>query len=390
VPLVVWSTAPPAPEVTTAWGTVETVTSLQRLGRASRGLDALLARQRIAWVAGRHLPQRVTALEGGAVRLALAAPPAETPAEEEGEDPFTDGLAEIEPVEEETPARGAETSAEAAIPARLERRPLPPFSLATDVGDPRLLAIVGRVAIALPEDFSGRFGLRPAATGTVVLFARKEDFRSWLAGQGSDDGAIEGFARGGVAALAVEGFRHDEVSALLVHEVTHLLTRAASGRQLPAWLEEGLAEELAMSRRDAHGRTMYGSLRSTSGARQVSSVTLPGRTVYEVTLGGPAAALVSLVRGPRPHLAELLAMPWQTFAAASGRPERYAASALFVRFLLDADRGRWRDGFRAFLAAVAAGGAADVAALETSLGTPVAALQEPFDQWLRRAAQAAR
>jgi hypothetical protein len=96
------------------------------------------------------------------------------------------------------------------------------------------------------------------------------------------------------------------------------------------------------------------------------------------------------VRGPRPPLAQLLAMSPSTFTAPAGRPERYAASALFVRFLLDGERGRWRAGFLGFLAAVAAGGAAELPALEAALGTEVDALQAPFDDWLRRTASLAR
>ena len=103
-----------------------------------------------------------------------------------------------------------------------------------------------------------------------------------------------------------------------------------------------------------------------------------------------AGLLLSLVRGPRPPLAELLAMPAAAFNARSGRPERYAASAFFLRFLLDDDNGRLRQPFQGFLAAVAAGGPADAAALEAALGVSLPALQQRFDGWLRRTASTLR
>lgn len=388
VPLVVWSTAPPATEVTAAWGEASTIASLPRLERAARELDSLLARQRIAWVAGRYLPQQLQAAPGTGLRLATA----EAPAVEEHREPAVDPTAEATPVERVKQGGRERAGAPivASLPPGWQQRPLDPFTLATDVRDEHLLTAVAGAAAALPKDFERRFGLRAQPAGAVLVFAREEAFRTWLDERGGGDEGVEGFARGGVAALSAEGSRSEEVSALMVHELVHLLTRAACGRQLPPWIEEGLAEELAMSRRDAHGRTLVGTLRATRSARQMSPVPLPGRNVYEVSLAGPAAALVSLVRGPRPSLLELLAMPWERFVVEGGRPERYAASGFFVRFLLDGDRERWREGFRSFLAAVAAGGAADVAALESFLGTPVAALQAPFDGWLRRTAQTAR
>lgn len=465
VPLVVWSTAPSTPELVAAWGEAETIASVQRLEKAAKHLDQLLGRQRIAWVEGRHLPQRLVAGTGGALRLATAAPAAEAiaaatePAASAGaetaaraevaHDDVTapddataldnvtrdgaaldsvalDGralddaaslddtahgdapapatatqLAAANVVDPVTPAipvaatPGAVDSSFApkppALPSNFPLRSLPPFMLFTDVHDERLLATLGEVAAAMPVDFGARFGLRPRAKGQLVLFAQSLDFRQWLDQQGGGgDHAVEGFSRAGVAALAVGDLRDDDVSALLVHELAHLLTRAAVGRQLPPWLEEGLAEEMSISRRDAAGRTLAGTLRARSSLRNTAAIPTPGRVMYERTIEGPAAALVALVRGPRPALAELVPMSWSTFAAARGRAERYAASAFFVRYLLDGDKGRWREPFLAFLASAANGAPADVAALERALGAPIASLQDPFDQWLRRTAATAR
>jgi hypothetical protein len=399
VPLVVWSTAPAAPAVAAAWGDAETITSVPRIESAARRLDALLARQRIAWVEGRHLPQRLAAGADGPLRLATADPPVTTPEGASGSlelaEMATTGEAaahgelvgEPSPHGELVDAAAAATAAQPPeLPPGFPLRPLPPFTLASDVHDARLLSAVDAAAAALPADWSARFGLPVAPQGTLLLFARDADFRAWLANQGGGDQAVEGFARHGVAALAVEGRRSEEVSALMVHELSHLIVRGATGRQLPPWLEEGLAEELAISRRDGSGHSVPGSLRARTSVRATSAVSLPGRATYERTIAGPVAALLALVRGPRPPLAELLAMPSAEFAVASGRPERYAASAFFLRFLLDGDKGSLRQQFQGFLAAIAAGGPADAATLEAALGVPLAALQERFDGWLRRTA----
>jgi hypothetical protein len=412
VPLVVWSTATSTPEMVAAWGEAEGIASVQRLEKAAKHLEQLLGRQRIAWVEGRHLPQRLVAGVGGALRLATAAPAAETivasvetavdqtPTIDDAPAPATQAVAAnvIDPVTPAIPVDVTPGAVDASfapkppsLPSHFPLRSLPPFMLFTDVHDERLLATLGKVATALPADFGARFGLRPRAKGSLVLFAQSLDFRQWLDQQGGGgDHAVEGFSRAGVAALAVGDLRDDDVSALLVHELAHLLTRAAVGRQLPPWLEEGLAEEMSISRRDAAGRTLAGTLRAHSSLRNTAAIPTPGRVMYERTITGPAAALIALVRGPRPALAELVPMPWSAFAAARGRAERYAASAFFVRYLLDGDKGRWREPFLAFLASAATGAPADVAALERALGTPIASLQDPFDQWLRRTAVTAR
>ncbi|HEV8239758.1 MAG TPA: hypothetical protein VGS57_10345 [Thermoanaerobaculia bacterium] len=416
VPLVVWSTAPVSPAVAAAWGDVETVTSGPRLETAAKRLDALLARQRIAWVEGRHLPQRLLAGSDGRLRLATADQPLAAGGTSESatlDEPTKAGDAALhgesnsaappaELADESGPPHGELENAAApgdldaaarpaggalpALPPGLPVSPLPPFSLATDVRDARLLATLGAVASALPADWSARFGLPVTPRGTLLLFAHEADFRAWLAAQGGGDQGVEGFARHGIAALAVEGRKSEEVSALMVHELSHLLARGATGRPLPPWLEEGLAEELAVSRRDGDGHSVPGTLRARADVRGTSGLPQTGRTTYERTISGPVAALLALVRGPRPPLAELLARPPAAFNAASGRPERYAAAAFFLRFLLDDDGGRLRQPFQGFLAAVAAGGPADAAALGTALAVPLPALQERFDGWLRRTA----
>lgn len=60
VPLHVWSMTGPAPGPCTAeWGPVEDVSSRALLETANRRLQEALDRQRVVWLAGRHLPQQI-------------------------------------------------------------------------------------------------------------------------------------------------------------------------------------------------------------------------------------------------------------------------------------------------------------------------------------------
>jgi hypothetical protein len=74
VPLLVWSVGSPDAAMGAAWGAAEDVTNWDGLGRASHQLTAALATQRIVWLSGRHLPQRL-ALTPGVTAVQLDPPP---------------------------------------------------------------------------------------------------------------------------------------------------------------------------------------------------------------------------------------------------------------------------------------------------------------------------
>lgn len=69
VPLVVWSVAGGEG---TVWGRPEAVDSIASLERAAASVRRLLERQRILWVEGVHLPQRIGLAERALARVALA------------------------------------------------------------------------------------------------------------------------------------------------------------------------------------------------------------------------------------------------------------------------------------------------------------------------------
>ncbi len=72
VPLAVWSlTGEASAGFTAAWGPSEDVSARRKVLAAARNLEARLASQRIVWLAGRHLPQRIILDESRtALRLA--------------------------------------------------------------------------------------------------------------------------------------------------------------------------------------------------------------------------------------------------------------------------------------------------------------------------------
>ncbi len=333
---------------------------------------------------------------------------------------------------------GAATAAPsaAASTAPVDRSPVPPGPLPARAADParrdRIAALLGagahtgglgpyrylgdleppprwaRIAVALDDAYALRTGLRPLGrpAETVVVVSDPDRYAALrrleprLAGIHSG-----GHAVAGLAVIEADPDSPQLAEATFVHELVHLLDRRAIGPALPPWLDEGLAEDLAWTPFDAQsGSFRWGELRGS--ARRVAiperragappeppvaaeAATLrwaaPGgrarREGAEVELTGALAGTEAVVAahaaGTLPTLDELVAMDWPDFVSADA-PLHYAQSMWFVRFLLDggdADRAR---GFRAYLAAVAAGGAVDGEALESSLGRSLAGLEPGF------------
>ncbi len=64
VPLLVWSTKPPSPEIRERWGEVQEIDSVARYEREIKRLATLLDRQSIVWLEGFHLPQQILLAKG--------------------------------------------------------------------------------------------------------------------------------------------------------------------------------------------------------------------------------------------------------------------------------------------------------------------------------------
>lgn len=287
---------------------------------------------------------------------------------------------------------------------------LGPFALRTDLADPGLLAFLDRVAADAVRAYRERYGLDPgvgsgvepgsgrsAAAGaappggeaveTVVLFTREADYRAFaeadVALAGLEEGGFAGF---GLAALYLGARDREEAASLLVHELVHLLNARALGHRTPAWLEEGLANDLAYARIDPSGRLDPASLggRSRVQRRLAGASGREGWEVTVTTVGGLAAlgrVVEALDRRALPPLAALTAMTWRELVEPAARELAYAESAFLVRYLLESPE--LAAGFRAYLQAVAAGGEGGAEELTEALGEGLDLLDPGFRRWLR-------
>ena len=173
-----------------------------------------------------------------------------------------------------------------------------------------------------------------------------------------------------------------------MHELVHVITHYALGPQLPPWLMEGLAEDLAYSRVDSQGELLLGSLDAWRSSRLLEISSGPRRrtltSVYSA--GGPALNLDALLerwsQPVRPSVRALVGMPWAEFMEAEARLVHYTMSAFWVRYLL-ADT-ELAAPFRTWLAGLARGEEADAETLTGYLGRGWDELEAGFERWIRR------
>jgi hypothetical protein len=238
---------------------------------------------------------------------------------------------------------------------------LGPWRLITDAAMGELTGL-DAVAERLAATYTARYGLAAAAGPgqVVVIYSSEERYRRFVESDGSPYFAARGHAGAGLAVFAL-GQTPLDSRAHLVHELTHLLSSYALGASIPAWLDEGLAEDLALCRVD-EGRLQP----DTFETREI-----------------PDAWIQSVRAGKSLPLAALLSPATRLFANPGTRRDATTTSAMLVRWCLgDAARAA---SFRAFLKSVAKGGAGDAAALAAALGTGVPELQKEFLAWGREA-----
>jgi hypothetical protein len=314
---------------------------------------------------------RVALADGGAAWVDLDAPRDRTPPL--GEAPTPPGPLPARPPSAEVLALADSLLGEPRIETTLGG-----YLVRTDLDDPDLLARLGERLQSAERVYAQRYGVHPIGrpAEALVLFAREEAYRRFesrvpeLRGAGST-----GHAAGGVAALFVGERREREVLATAVHEVAHLLNRRALGPALPAWLEEGLADEMAL----------LGLAGGDGGSPYAGFLEIEG-TVMRAS--GPLAGLVQLLdrleAGALVPLDALLAQDWQDFRSAPRGRELYNQSGFFVHYLLERTGGPHplAAGFRAFLAGVARGEPPSGEALLASLGVGWPALELDFRAWL--------
>lgn len=242
--------------------------------------------------------------------------------------------------------------------------PLGPYLLLSDLSSREIVGRLAETVRAAEGAYRERTGLVPVAPaeGTIVLFAREASYRELQAGEERIAGLpASGHALGAFVALFAGEQGGEETASVLLHELVHLLNQRAIGPALPPWLDEGLAEELAGSARDAGGRPLPG----TYGGLLVHSERRWSATGGSAALAEGARALE---RQPGPLLPGLLELDRERFLGGEPPGVSYVLAFLLVRFLLDGEGGALAPAFRAFLADVAAGAPATPAALGTRLG----------------------
>jgi hypothetical protein len=191
--------------------------------------------------------------------------------------------------------------------------------------------------------------------------------------------ATRGHAGGGLAA-AVSGTAPEETRPVVVHELAHLLTHEAFAQPPPAWIDEGLSEDLAWCRADAKGRLLFGTLDAMTTERR-----LGGGVVR--TTAGPRAAVDVFLEGARtgraPALSALLSPGTRLFSDAGTRRDAYTAAGLLVRFLLAGDPAR-AERFRVFLRAATLGAPTGLDDLAAAVDADAKSLEKEYWSFVRR------
>ncbi len=260
---------------------------------------------------------------------------------------------------------------------------LGPYKLFSKVEDAALIDDLRRVAGEHARVYAERYGLPVDAelAGSVVLFAGRRAFLEYQRshGHGEAEGRLQAYFHSPETIFMYRGRgSRTLLAATLIHELTHLVnwrTLRDGGRRpaaMPPWLEEGMAEDLTLSR-----------LARRAGRLEVEPLT-SSNLRYGQRLG---AVMIRLEQGigldgTAPSLPRLLAMDKDAFLATSGEIH-YLMSALWLRYLLSGTEPGLADGFRAFLASVAGGGDPDAEVLRAHLGASWESLAGGFRGWLR-------
>lgn len=224
-----------------------------------------------------------------------------------------------------------------------------PYDLYTDSADDELLQQLDGLASGIDEVYQDRYRLslvgRPE--GTIVLYVSEEGYRAYQR-QRPDGGSVAsiGHTGSGLVTLFVGDQSYRQVGSVLVHELVHLLNRRGLGPALPAWLEEGMAEDLSHS--VAEGGRIDPS--------RLGGEILERDGILSTYGGWASAAIVRRAHrsGTAPSPTRLLGMERDEFDAPDDQALHYAGSALLVRHLLAEGPGHAR-GFRDYLDGIAAG-----------------------------------
>ncbi len=341
--------------------TVSTVETLARVGKIERRGDwyHVAYRGRSGWVL----------LEGY---------------DENAEIPYGEKPEPPRPVPARAPDEETLAAARRYLRGKERAATLGPYALYTDCPDEELLAHLDAVASGLEALYGERYGRRPIGEPAEAVVLFQSDIAYRLVQQRTErlTGLISaGHNAEGLAVLYAGGRSRADVAGTVVHELAHFLNRRAIGPQLPPWLDEGIADDLALSRIDPDGRIHPGEL---SGGRR--------RQGEQWRLVGGLASLLRLrdaVRaGELPAVPDLMSADWEDFVRSPKIQLHYAAAAFWIRYLVEGEGGRHAAGWRAFLGAVAAGEPPAAETLRAHLDEDWSVLNARFRGWIEH--QAAR
>lgn len=222
------------------------------------------------------------------------------------------------------------------LPPRPPDRALVERALASMSGEPRafrlgdylgrsdfeveeIVAACQEPMASLRDFYREELGVEPVgeAAEMFLLFASESDYRAF------SGGPMIGLGRAGPGFAATHGENRsaESVCSTLIHETAHLLNRCAIGPALPPWLGEGIAEYVQW---------------------RVSSEPSPTADHWEHA------------GGELPGLSTLIELDESAFQAQSGAALSYAASGLWIEYLLS--QQELRSGFREFLSYLSTGG----------------------------------
>ena len=297
-----------------------------------------------------------------------------------GEEPEPPG-----PLPGQEPKAQELNAARQLLGAGAQERTFGEYTVYTDFQKTAFLDYLDRLAQRLEAVYVERYDrpLLGEAKTVIVLYRREEDYRS-LRDQLRELAGLpaSGHHSSGLIALYVGRRDREGVGATLVHELVHSLNRRALGPALPPWLDEGMADDLATARVTAEGDFIVQEL---SGA--VAPV--DGQVVISGALGALLDLRRAQVSGRLPKIRHIMDLDWHGFVRSDDITLHYDISAFWVRYLMQGQSGRHREGFRSFLDAVAAGEPVTPDALLRHLETDMSLLEAGFRGWLEYLAQEA-
>ena len=288
------------------------------------------------------------------------------------------------PVESRAPDEEQLALARGLLGSRAREGQLGAYSLLTNVQDGALLDWLHAVALQVESNYVTRYDRQPIGSprATVVLFDQEGPYRVLEARSPRLTGLhSSGYNASGMVVFFAGRRRGDQVVSTFVHELVHLLNRRALGPALPPWLDEGLADDLGNCRILPDGTFDINRL---SGSQTVSR----GETRLEGAVSALSRLEKSRYQGGFPDLAHLTRMEWDEFVRGGAINQNYAASSFFIRYLLEAQDGRFASDFQDFLDDVSDGLPPDGESLRLRLGVGWSELNAGFQQWIEELSEA--